>query len=396
MSQKNNIKQLLVKHLIGDISESDQQTLNQWLNKDKQHQILFEDLQEEKNWKNRLSFKKKVDIDYEWSRFNKVIHPARKQYLKYGLKLAKYAAAICGPILILFALLTINKNETPPSAIANNLKPGVKQAQLILSNGEKIELKNKTLTLKEAQDAVTIENKQQTLNYSQNEQFSKQATKVYNEIVIGKGEEYKLVLADSTTVWLNSESHLKFPVQFEPHKREVILLAGEAFFDVSRDEHAPFTVKTNYIDVEVLGTSFNLSTYKNESLIHTTLVSGKVKVTPLIGYSEPQILSPNEQAILNKTNNNISIRQVDVSMYCSWRDGYFVFYEEKLEDVFKKLSRWYNIQFFFQSETARHERFSGKIPRFNNCDELLRMIEKTTDVTFQIDEKNNVVINKTR
>jgi ferric-dicitrate binding protein FerR (iron transport regulator) len=263
----------------------------------------------------------------------------------------------------------------------------------VLSNGEKIALDEMDLSMKEANNQVIIENKNRSLNYtSVNEKTDKSST-VFNELLIGKGEEYQLVLSDGTRVWLNSETRLKFPVQFSNNRREVFL-EGEAYFEVTKNPDAPFIVKTGHMDVEVLGTSFNVSAYKGEASIQTTLVEGKVRVSSEFGQSFEQVLKPNEQAVFNKSNNEFKIIEVNAALYSSWREGIFVFDEENLDDILRKLSRWYDINVFFQSEEVRAYQFSGKLPRFKNCNELLDMIEKTTDVQFTMKENRTVIVNK--
>jgi len=214
---------------------------------------------------------------------------------------------------------------------------------------------------------------------------------VYNQILIGRGEEYHLVLSDGTRVWLNSETKLKYPTQFASNIREVEL-EGEAYFEVTKNPKAPFIVKTGQMDVKVLGTSFNISAYEDEETVQATLVEGKVKVTPHYGESSNIILSPNDQAVFTKSNNEITVREVDASMYSSWKEGVFAFDEEPLDEIMRKLARWYDIKVFFQDSEARKSQFSGKLPRFEDCKVLFEMMEKTTTVQFTIKDNQHVIV----
>jgi len=309
------------------------------------------------------------------------------------LEVARYAAVIVLPMLVAGYLLFQNYNANQFAVNSPVIEPGTQTAHLVLSNGKKVALDDMSLRMREANNEVIIENKERTLNYTSVNDKTKAQSTVFNELLIGKGEEYQLVLSDGTRVWLNSETRLKFPVQFSKNRREVIL-EGEAFFEVTKNANAPFVVKTGPMDIEVLGTSFNVSAYKDEASIQTTLVEGKVKVSSNIGQSQEQILKPNEQAVFSKSNNQFEIIEVNAALYACWREGVFIFDEENLDDILRKLSRWYDINVFFQSEEVRSYQFSGKLPRFKNCNELLEMIEKTTDVQFTMKENRTVIVNK--
>lgn len=393
VSEKIEISYLLARFLGSELDDHEQIQLDKWLNEDVTHQSLLEDLMRTEEREKRFELIDRINLDYEWKRFQKNTAPKIIPMKIKWLDLARYAAVIVLPMLIAGYLLFQNYNANQFAANLPAIEPGTQTAHLILSNGKKIALDEMALRMKEANNEVIIENKERTLNYtSVNDKIKTQST-IFNELLIGKGEEYQLVLSDGTRVWLNSESRLKFPVQFANNRREVIL-EGEAFFEVTKNPNAPFIVKTGPMDIEVLGTSFNVSAYKDEASIQTTLVEGKVKVSSNIGQSFEQILKPNEQAVFSKSNNQFEVIEVNAALYASWREGIFVFDEENLDDILRKLSRWYDINVFFQSEEVRAYQFSGKLPRFKNCNELLDMIEKTTDVQFTMKENRTVIVNK--
>jgi hypothetical protein len=393
ISEKIEISYLLSRFLGTGLDANDQAQLDSWLKEDEAHQSLLDDLVSTKEREKRLELINRINLDYEWKRFQKNSAPKTILMPNRWLEIARYAAVIVLPMLIAGYLLFQNYNANQFAANLAVIEPGTQTAHLVLSNGKKIALDEMTLRMKEANNEVIIENKERTLNYTSVNDKTENQSLVFNELQIGKGEEYQLVLSDGTRVWLNSESRLKFPVQFVDNRREVIL-EGEAFFEVTKNPNAPFIVKTGSMDIEVLGTSFNVSAYKDEASIQTTLLEGKVKVSSNIEQSLEQILKPNEQAIFSKSNNQFEIIEVNAALYASWREGVFVFDEENLDDILRKLSRWYDINVFFQSEEVRAYQFSGKLPRFKNCNELLDMIEKTTDVQFTMKENRTVIVNK--
>jgi len=393
ISEKIEISELLSRFLGIGLDASEQAQLDDWLNEDAAHQSLLNDLISTEEREKRLELIERINLDYEWKRFQKNSAPKTIPMPNRWLEVARYAAVIVLPMLVAGYLLFQNYNANQFAVNSPVIEPGTQTAHLVLSNGKKVALDDMSLRMREANNEVIIENKERTLNYTSVNDKTKAQSTVFNELLIGKGEEYQLVLSDGTRVWLNSETRLKFPVQFSKNRREVIL-EGEAFFEVTKNPNAPFVVKTGPMDIEVLGTSFNVSAYKDEASIQTTLVEGKVKVSSSIGQSQEQILKPNEQAVFSKSNNQFEIIEVNAALYACWREGVFIFDEENLDDILRKLSRWYDINVFFQSEEVRSYQFSGKLPRFKNCNELLEMIEKTTDVQFTMKENRTVIVNK--
>ena len=398
MKEKTNknidISKLLALHLSGSLSEQENKELNAWLQKKASRKHLLKNLQNEKHLAKRREIIARINLDNEWCRFQSATKEESKTRKLIWKEILKYAAIIVLPLLL--GTYLIFQVDTPSEFVADipiEIQPGVKKAQLVLSNGEKIELSGDDLDLSNQEIGVKIENKNKALNYATVE---KQKGKLrYNLLLIGRGEEYHLTLADGTKVWLNSESQLKYPTQFADNIREVEL-EGEGYFEVVKNTKAPFIVKTMQMNVEVLGTSFNLSAYQNEEKVKATLVEGSVKVVANYGTEKPRIIKPDVQAIFDINTNKIKLKQVDAQVYGRWREGVFAFNEDNLEEIMRRLARWYNIRVFYQDNDVRNYQFSGKLPRFKTCNELLEMIEKTTNVKFQIKDEENVIISRKR
>lgn len=392
--RKIDVSRLLSLYLSGSIEKEDQKELDVWLQQNQANQLLLEELLQEKYRANRQKLIDRIDLENEWIRFQSKIQVRVIPFRQKLLNVARYAAVILLPLLLGAYLLFQNYNQE--QSISQNfgkIEPGVKKAQLVLSNGEKIDLTDTDLKIEATEKNVVIENRNQSISYVSASGSSdlKSVPLVYNQLLIGRGEEYTLVLSDGTKVWLNSETKLKYPTQFANNIREVEL-DGEACFKVTKNAKAPFIVKTKQMNVEVLGTSFNVSAYEEEETIKTTLVEGSVKINPQMGMAHQTILKPNDQAIFSKSNNDLAVRVVNAKLYTSWTEGVFAFNEESLEEIMNKLARWYNIKVFYQDNEVRKSQFSGKLPRFDNCNELLEMIEKTTDVKFTIKENQSVVV----
>ncbi len=193
---------------------------------------------------------------------------------------------------------------------------------------------------------------------------------------VPRGGEYTLVLPDGTTVILNADSKLVYPNRFTGAERNVEL-TGEAYFKVVKDPSKPFIVRTGNISIRVLGTSFNVRAYEGES-VQTTLVEGSVLITT---DSEHIKIRPGEQLVIK--SDTLSIRQIDVkTVFLGNRDNRFVFDDEPLADVMRKLERWYDFEFVVADESLHHIRFTGNLPKYQNLSKALHMLELTTCVKF--------------
>ena len=387
-----DISRLLALSMGDSLSDEERYKLESWVNSEKSRQLLLQNLQNAKELSKRNDIIARINLDQEWNRLQMAIKEKPKVRRLFWANFLKYTAIIILPLLIGIYLVLQVKNQSDFIAdVSVEIKPGVKKAQLVLSNGEKVELGEENLNLSRLESGVQIENKNKVLNYETIGRLKGELR--YNYLLIGRGEEYQLTFSDGTKVWLNSESKLKYPTQFANNIREVEL-EGEGYFEVSKNKNTPFVVKTEQMNIEVLGTSFNISAYQDDKQMKATLVEGSVRILPNYGTEVPKIIKPDEQAIFNTATNKVEIKKVDAQAYGRWREGVFAFDEDSLEEIMIKLSRWYKIRVFYQDADVRNYQFSGKLPKFESCNEILEMIEKTTNVQFEIKNRENVIVSK--
>ena len=216
-------------------------------------------------------------------------------------------------------------------------------------------------------------------------------TLVYNVLSVPRSCEYRLRLADGTMVWLNSDSELRYPVNFAGRERRVFL-KGEAYFDVARNTDMPFRVEAGEMEVEALGTEFNMNVYGDDGCLRTTLAEGKVRVS-YAATRQACILEPGEQAVLEE--GALSVRQVDLRDIVGWKEGRFVFSDLPLEAIVRQLERWYDVEFDFFDPAAKYYRFTGVIMRHKSLQEVLALLEETTDVKFKTNANEIEVFRKT-
>ena len=174
------------------------------------------------------------------------------------------------------------------------------------------------------------------------------------------GDKTSITLPDSSRVWLNSGSKLTFSSDFKHGPRKVSL-EGEAFFAVMKDKRHPFRVKTADVNIEVLGTSFNVKAYPDERLVSTTLVEGSIKISSL--YQNTGI-KPNQRVVFSKENKEMVIEELsDTAMDTEWKDGRLVFRNESLEELAPKLRRWFDVDIVFADEQVKKRKFTGVLKR---------------------------------
>lgn len=270
------------------------------------------------------------------------------------------------------------------------VRPADRQAELILASGQRLILADSVggREVLHSGMSVHIDSNNQRLEYN-SVTIPDQKITGYNTLRVPKGGEYALVLPDGTEVRLNSESSLRFPVAFEKGKREVYL-EGEAFFNVSPDRESPFHVYAGGRDVCVLGTSFDVYAYADELCFLSTLVSGKVKVS---GGRDEVVLQPFEQYSENYRTGMIEVKTVDAGLSTSWLNGKIRFKNERLEDIIKKLGRWFEFEIFYASEEVKDMKFRGVINKYDSFNTVLKYLEQTTDIRFSI-QGNTIVARK--
>lgn len=208
----------------------------------------------------------------------------------------------------------------------------------------------------------------------------------YISIKVPYGRRGEITLEDGTHIWLNSGTKLVYPSKFDSKQREIYVV-GEIYLDVTKDTKRPFIVKTKKLNVQVLGTKFNVSAYEDEPNVDVVLVEGGVEVATT--NSQTYRLVPREMLSLKDGVANIT--HVDVSYYTSWKDGYIKLNSDSLSDVFKKLSRHFNVKIYYDSNSA-NDMYSGKLDITNSIDDALYNISMTAAITYSKADDQTVYI----
>lgn len=381
IKQDFHIANIIVRYLSGEITPKENTLLENWRKEEPGHEALFQKICSEENLKKNVEKSVLFNIATGWMEVEKRIR--RNNNRERTIRILRYAAAVLVPVFFVGISLKYTSHDYFPEQsvlLAQPILPGAAKAILTLDNGETINLDKETANVLQKIGGTNIQIDSTTLNYQLAQSASTQLEVVYNKVEIPRGGEYALVLSDGTKVHLNSMSSLRFPVAFTAGKREVEL-QGEAYFEVSKTGQ-PFIVNANGMQVEVLGTTFNISAYPDEEY-QTTLVNGSVKVSAEKG--ESLILKPSQQATIASSSNSIQVRTVDTSFYTSWVKGKINFKDQRLEDIMKTLSRWYDMKVIYESERIKNIRFGCNLNRYEEITPFVELLEKTEEVHAKIE-----------
>lgn len=373
---------LIAGKILDILTEKEEQELQKWLSEKPDHRNRYERMIQSGYRNQRDEYIENLKIDERWEQL-KTSHLLSKHKI---LRINRhFRIGIAASIII---LLTIGwfwnsdqqKSTTPQLARVTTPIPGSSKAMLVAADGKQYILQDTSLQIALNQKTQLVSDGKK-LSYAESVPVAAASPTEMNTIIIPRGGEYEVILSDQTKVYLNAGSRLRFPVQFGKGKREVEL-EGEAYFKVSKDSLHPFVVRvTDRLEVEVLGTEFNITAYPEDLTIATTLNTGAVRVSD----GEHQLrLHPDQQAVFFKNSGDMECRDVDAWVYSAWTEGRIVLRNVTLEELMERLSRWYDLRVIWRNEQIKNYHFSGEVLRYENFSEILNMLEKATSVQFNI------------
>lgn len=302
------------------------------------------------------------------------------------------AAAAVFAVLGLGLYFYKSKDHYPVSEYANDIaSKGKNTAILTLANGKRIELSDAKVGKLADQAGIQISKTKDGQLMYEVKATTGQTANTWNTLSTAKGEQYSVALPDGTKVWLNNVSSLTYPASFASSKERRVQLSGEAYFEVAKDKLHPFVVKTQQQEVIVLGTHFNINSYTGDNKTITTLLEGSVKVNASYAL-QSRIIKPGEE-VLN-VDQQLQVRLANLKAAIAWKEGYFRFNNESLENIMDQVSRWYDVDVVYagnRKELASLT-FWGIVSRDKNVSEVLKMIERAEKVKFKIEGRTITVM----
>lgn len=294
---------------------------------------------------------------------------------------------ISGAVYWVLSKQTTNRiaaSAVPANKQAAKILPGGNHATLTMADGSKIVLdsvRNGNIQT----GGATISKQGGLLVYDGSSPAKSQTAVVYNTLTTPRGGQYKLILADGSKVWLNASSSLHFPTAFTGKERNVEL-TGEAYFEVAKNKEKPFRVNVNGMQVEVLGTHFNVNAYADENSIKTSLLEGSVKIKR---GSVSGLLKPGQQGVLGNNNNDLKIKKVNMDEVVAWKNGLFQFDGADIKTIMLEIGRWYNVDIVYSGKVPERS-FVGKISRDAALPDVLKILE-LSNVKFNVTGRKIIV-----
>lgn len=383
MMKNQQAEKLFEKYRNGTLTDQERLDLDGWY---LHHARSAEPLQDAEVYEKRM---KEMDNAFPFLPVTKI----RK--IKLWLRIAAAASVmiVVGFSLYFFKYRSVEKNQKTAVYTNVDIEPGGNKAYLTLANGKRIALidaVNGEIATQSGIKIIKAADGQIVYEVSEDQESSAMNHgPTYNTVETPKGGQYQVRLPDGTKVWLNAASSLTYPASFSVFNDRRVKLIGEAYFEVAKDKNKPFLVSTKRQTIEVLGTHFNVNSYSDEASTKTTLLEGAVKI---VTNNSTKILKPGQEADVAV---EIIISEVNTEETIAWKNGYFRFDDEKLESVMRKIARWYDVDVTYQDEALKNELFAAVTTRFANVSGLLKMLEETGDVKFNI-EGREIIISKKR
>lgn len=383
------VQQLLEKYVSEELSHDEFVTLWQTLSEE-EHRLQWETKLDE--LLNKGGFEELASPQQQEIILASILHQPAAQAPLHTLGRRKIWWAAASVIMMLaiggyflFIPKANQKETTKQMIIPNDLPPGKEGAILTLAGGEQLVLDTLGDGVIASENGAQVLLHDNAIRYTPGNAVDEKIT--YNTLSTPNGRMFHVQLPDGTLVWLNAASSVRYPTKFDGNERKVSI-TGEVYFEVMKDMSRPFIVDVNgKMDVQVLGTSFNVNAYANEPSIRTTLLEGSIKV---VKEKETGImLSPGQQAI-SDSNELKLLKNPDLTLTMAWKDGYFIFNNTPVKEILRQFSRWYDMDVVYEQK-APDFALSGAIRRDFTLTEALMTLEKM-GLRYRLEGKRLIVL----
>lgn len=363
---------LIQKYLNANSSEMEETELLNWVEKDESNKKIFIEQVKLWNYTHQETYQFNKNTAFESLKKKIIRLPEKKQNPFQINNYFKYAAVF---ILGLLSFLWFSNS----GQISENSSESIVEKTL------KPEFNDKIILVKEDGSENIVPDKEEELSYLKENKPGEKL--VYNSIIVPRGKIFKIILSDGTMVWLNADTKISFPQKFlATEATRTVVLDGEAFFEVAHNKNKPFIVKSNELEIEVLGTRFNVSSYANSDQISTTLVEGSVKINNSKDSIAGLILKPSYQAAFNKNTEKLEAFKVNTADYTAWMDNKILFKNEAFKDLMLKFERTYNVSIINKIPGLDNERFTGEFDE-ESIEDIIKTFSSRLDFRYKIENK---------
>lgn len=371
MMKEKEIARLILSYLSGNMTQEDSSALQQWRAESPSNEALFKEITSPGHLEDEYVKVRSVDAGRPMADMRRRIRKSRNLFVGHWiLRFAGAAAVLIAGILIGIKMGTpqADSAKSQTEGMLAEIRPGQTKAVLTTSDGE-------VFNFTEPQKATSVASRK-----------SAQARINLNSLEIPRGGEFHIVLEDSTEVWLNAQTTLKYPEVFSDSLR-IVEISGEGYFKVAKENNRPFIVKTSGQTIKVYGTEFNVNSYEDDDEVVTTLVSGSIALTTDLHSTNELFLAPGHQAVFSRSSDKTSVKSVNTEVVTSWRNDMFVFDDLSLDKIMRQLSRWYDFEYEFLDEASSKIVFKGRIPRYGKFGSALSILEMSGGLRFDVEGK---------
>ncbi len=376
---------LIEKFIDGKLSDQERETLKKWVLEKEQNRTFFKNAIRD----SRKELAQDFNAASAFQKFSKTVY-TKKTAPNTFYAVLKYAAVITILVTTGFFVkqeFSGDKNNTVITSIGKqiDLSEGSEIIIKLADGTTKILSSTGTETISDATGKVIARHGGNEMVFDNRKELT-ETEAIFNEVYIPYGQTFKLTLSDGTLVWLNAGSRLRFPQKFiASDKERVVYLEGEGFFEVTKNMDAPFIVNTQEVDVKVLGTKFNISSYGSDHTIATTLVEGSVSVYETRLPENAMLLTPNYQANYNKFENNFSQRKVNTEVFTAWMENRFVIDNLTFSEILTKLERRHQVKFVNNAKKLGDEVYKGEFEN-EGIESVLETISLSTPFQYEIQQ----------
>ena len=390
MKDKTISASLIYRKIEGKLSAVEEERFEAWLKEGWEHREYYERMRrmyQQENVQEVVT----GEIQEAWGVFEKRVQGQRRierrqRWVWVMSAVASVALVICCCWFVYYRANT----EQKLNVAVQKIVPGQYNAVLEMADGATYQLGEQQYFLQE-RTGNQIKVDSTVLSYLPvNNKSGLSQDVVYNKLSVPKGGEYRIELEDGTKVWINSASRLRYPVVFSGNIREVYL-EGEAYFHVTASKEHPFIVKTKDMDVMVTGTEFNVKAYPDEMNVQTTLLQGVVTVFSGFEKKEKVEIKPNQQVEWCRDSVKMRVREVDPDLFMAWKNGRFIFRQDRLGDIMRTLARWYGVEVVYLDESVKSMLFAGKLDRSEEITPILDVLRTTDKLSVDVKGKKIVI-----
>lgn len=369
LSISNRISDILSGH--GDAEN--QHTVDSWIIENEQNKKLFDKICSDKTMQEKIHSYKNSDAEQAFNKFLKARSQRSKRRTLYRIL---SGAAVVAVGFGIWGIVKTESYNTPILQVAKieQQSPNMTSDKpiLTLGDGTQMNVWGEDIHFKETEKGQQIMLGDSLLSQKKDST----AAPSYNILKVPSMCDFHFTLSDGTKVWMNASSTLKYPTKFASDSR-TIYASGEIYLEVAKDTDRPFHVITKDIDINVLGTAFNIRAYSNEQETSVTLAEGKVSAEVK---GNKYTLTPGKQLELEKTFGGVSVKKVDIDEILAWTKGYYVFKNSRLAKVANTLQNWYGVTIMMTSEISSTTTYTGVVNKKEELEVFLRRLEEVSNV----------------